>query len=117
MKGVKKSQRKSVMPKPIEPPFIFAGGNQLDAGMPRSFRVEAKANATNTETMPFQKRTNSNRPNAWPIDRWVAPMTVPRPSRWNQVPAGGLLASTSVSTVVPEVRSDSRCERLQVRQN
>src|SRR5262245_16173369 len=78
--------------------------------------VEATFRSTNTETIPFQNKLNNKSPIACPSERWVAAITVPRLSRWNQVPAGGLLASTFSSTVEPEVRSESRCERLQCRQ-
>src|SRR5215471_15431129 len=113
--GVRKTQRKRVIPSETKLPF--GTGNHTGSDMPICRNVEAKADDTNMDTMPFQNRVMNSNQNAWLMERCVAPMTVPLPSRWNQTPAGGRPRSTFSSTAVPEVSADRLCERLQFRQN
>jgi len=113
--GVRKSQRNIVIPTGMELPFAM--GSHPGSVRPRCRNVEAAANKTNTETIPFQNKQKSSSANAWPTERWVAAITTLLPSRRNQQPAGGLVTSTFSSTAVPIVRPDNRQERLQFRQN
>ena len=115
MNGVRKTQRKRVIPRGTKLPF--GAGNQAGSAMPICRKVEAKAANTNTDTMPFQNKVKKSNPNAVPRERCVAPMTAPLPSRWNQTPSGGRLTSMFSSTIVPEVSADRLWERLQFRQN
>src|SRR5689334_2363972 len=101
MNGNKKTQRNSVSPQPIGPPFIRGAGNQFGGAKPKRRKVLAIAKATNTETMPFQKSPNNRTPKAVPNERCVAPITVSAPSARYHVPTGGLLTSTDCSISPP----------------
>jgi len=116
MKGVKKSQRKVSFRCPSGRRSFSPAETNRGAGMPRSFqsrsqseRHEHRDDAIPEENKQQQTKCLANGSMGCANDSAMAIALEP-------VPAGGLLASTSVSTVVPEVRSDSRCERLQVRQ-
>src|SRR5256714_4237498 len=116
-KGERNNQRKMVRPSEIGRPCDMGEGNQCGSGTPMCSSVEARTKRTNTETIPFQNRQKRAKPAACPADLCVAPITCPTGSRLDQAPSGGRLKSTSSSMITPEVKAESECERLHVRQN
>ena len=89
MNGVRNTQRNNVIPKLTGPPFIIGAGNGFGARTPSCASVPDIANATNTDTIPFQNKLIANSPSDAPRDRWLAPITVSSGELWYQVPSGG----------------------------